>query len=140
MASRFFIEGEEPARNADSSEADLRARMAEMIQHTGFRDKLNPETANIEVLKTLEGPVFQQFQEAAARKGQLVCEEYQDFRGQTRRRYHGSAKDEIAQSFAAPGITARIAEVVSFDGKNYLKDQVPNHVKARMYARSLGAE
>lgn len=140
MGSRFYLENEAPKRDASDSEANLRARLAGMIPHTDFSGKLDPRSANIEVLKTLAGPIEGQFRDHAAKKGVLIAEEYLDHRGLACRRYHGSARDEIRESFAAPGVTVRVAKTVTFNGKNFLESKIPNSVRAQMYARSVGAE
>ena len=138
--SLFYVEGTEPKRHAESEERDLRERMAAMIPSTSFKDKLDAKTAPLPVLETLEKPIATQFMEAATARGELVCEEFVDHRGQVCRRYHGDPKADIRASFSAPGLTVRVAEVVGFDGKNYLKDRIPNIVRAKMAVRALGAE
>ena len=139
MSSRFFIEGEEPARNADSSEADLRARMAEMVKGTGFEGKLNPATAPLPVLQTLEKPILEEFRERAAAEGKLVCEEFTDSQGRTCRRYHGSSKAGL-EPFREEGRHVLLERPVIFDGKVYARSRVPNHIRAAMAIRSMGAE
>lgn len=140
MASRFFIEGQEPARAAASEEQALREKMGMMIPSTSFSGKLDAKTAPLPVLQTMEKPVAEQFMEGAAARGELVVEEFLDHRNQVCKRYHGDARTEIQQSFSAPGITARVAETTSFDGRNYLKSRIPNNIRAKMAARSLAAE
>ena len=139
MASRFFIEGSEPQRAAADSEADLRARMAEMVKGTSFAGKLNPATAPLEVLRTLERPITEAFAERAAAEGRLVCEEFTDAQGRTCRRYHGSAKAGL-EPFREEGRTVFLERPVIFDGRPYVRSKIPNAVRAQMYARSLGAE
>lgn len=138
--ARFFVEGSKPQRAAVSEEQALREKMAMMIPSTSFRDKLDAATAPLPVLQTLEKPVAEQFMEAATKEGRLIVEEYVDHRGQVCKRYHGDPKADIRASFSAPGLTVRVAEVVGFDGKNYLKDRIPNVVRAKMAVRALGAE
>jgi hypothetical protein len=140
MSSRFYLENEVPQRHAASEEQDLRGKMAMMIPNTSFAGKLDPATAPLPVLETLEKPILEEFQERATARGELVVEEYTDHRGQVCRRFHGDPAADIRQSFAAPGVTVRVAETVGFDGHVYLKDRIPNNVRAKMYARSLGAE
>ena len=100
--SLFYVEGTEPKRHAESEERDLRERMAAMIPSTSFKDKLDAKTAPLPVLETLEKPIATQFMEAATARGELVCEEFVDHRGQVCRRYHGDPAADIRQSFAAP--------------------------------------
>ena len=139
MASRFFIEGSEPQRAAADSEADLRARMAEMVKGTSFAGKLNPATAPLEVLRTLEAPITQEFRDRAEAQGQLICEEYVDAQGRTCRKFHGSSKAGL-EPFREEGRTVFLERPVVFDGKVYARSRIPNHIRAAMAIRSMGAE
>ena len=137
--SRFYLENEIPQRAAGDSEADLRARMAEMVKGTSFAGKLNPATAPLEVLRTLERPITEAFAERAEAQGQLICEEYVDAQGRTCRRYHGSAKAGL-EPFREEGRHVLLERPVIFDGRPYVRSKIPNDVRARMAVRALGAE
>jgi hypothetical protein len=137
--SRFYLENEIPQRAAGDSEADLRARMAEMVKGTSFAGKLNPATAPLEVLRTLERPITEAFAERAAAEGRLVCEEFTDAQGRTCRRYHGSSKAGL-EPFREEGRTVFLERPVVFDGKVYARSRIPNHIRAAMAIRSMGAE
>ena len=137
--SRFYLENEIPQRAAGDSEADLRARMAEMVKGTSFAGKLNPATAPLEVLRTLEAPITEAFAERAEAQGQLICEEYVDAQGRTCRRYHGSAKAGL-EPFREEGRHVLLERPIIFDGKAYVRSRVPNHIRAAMAIRSMGAE
>ncbi len=139
MSSRFYVEGEEPQRAAADSEADLRERLAAMIPSTSFRDKLNPKTVNIEVLRTLEAPITEAFRERAAVEGKLVCEEYVDAQGRTCRRFHGSSKAGL-EPFREEGRHVLLTRPIFFDGRPYVRSKIPNDVRAKMAVRALGAE
>ena len=139
MSSRFFIEGEEPQRAAADSEAALRERMAAMIPSTSFRGKLDAASANIEVLRTLETPITQEFRDRAAAEGKLVVEEYVDAQGRTCRRFHGSSKAGL-EPFREEGRHVLLTRPIFFDGRPYVRSKIPNDVRAKMAVRALGAE
>ena len=137
--SRFYLENEIPQRAAGDSEADLRARMAAMIPGTSFKDKLDAKTANIEVLRTLERPILEEFRARAEAEGKLVVEEFTDAQGRVCRRFHGSAKAGL-EPFREEGRHVLLERPVIFDGRPYVRSKIPNDVRARMAVRALGAE
>ncbi|MGL3710529.1 hypothetical protein ACSYAY_06655 [Leptospirillum ferriphilum] len=138
--SIFYLEGTEPARNAANEEQELRERLSGMVGHTSFAGKLDPRTAPLPVLQTLEKPITEQFRETAARKGVLVVEEFTDSQGRVCKRYHGDPRSDIEQTIAAPGVTVRLPELSNFEGKPYIRGREPLHVKKAMLLRSHGLE
>ena len=137
--AKFYLEKDGPQRDHKKAEQELRDQIGSMIGHTGFKGKLDPRTANIEVVKTLAAPILREFQETAAKRGALIAEEFTDSQGRTCTRYHGDARAGLAP-FAAPGKTCRVSPLSNFDGKTYLKGQEPNHVRRAMLLRSNGLE
>ena len=137
--ARFYLESDVPARDQKKAEMELRDQVGSMIGHTGFKGKLDPRTANIEVVKSLATPILREFQETAAKRGTLIAEEFTDSQGRTCTRYHGDARAGLAP-FAAPGKTCRVAPLSNFEGKVFLKGQEPLAVKRAMLLRSNGLE
>jgi hypothetical protein len=137
--ARFYLESDVPARDQKKAEMELRDQVGSMIGHTGFKGKLDPRTANIEVVKSLATPILREFQETAAKRGTLIAEEFTDSQGRTCTRYHGDARAGLAP-FAAPGKTCRVSPLSNFEGKVFLKGQEPLAVKRAMLLRSNGLE
>ncbi|MHB1286475.1 MAG: hypothetical protein ACYCYP_07935 [Leptospirales bacterium] len=137
--SRFYLESDIPQREQAKGESELREQVASMVKHTGFDGKLDPRTANIEVVKALAGPIHREFQETASKRGQLVTEEFQDAQGRTCRRFHGDPRAGL-EGFSERGRRVRLSEISHFDGKVFLKGREPAHIRRAMLLRANGLE
>ena len=122
--STFYLEKDGPKRDQVKGERELREQVSSMVGHTGFAGKINPMTANIEVVKTLATPILKEFQETAAKRGALIAEEFVDSMGRNCRRFHGDARVGL-EGFAAGGARCKVAPLTTINGKTYLSDRLP---------------
>lgn len=135
MASKFVLEKDLPKLREQAAEREDVQNLRYQAKIAGRLQVGNLPDSSVLGLRDV---IKRDFQEAALKTGQLVAETFTDHAGRECTRYHGDAR-ATWKPFQDPGRTCQLNEIVHWQGKPYLANQIPPRIASeRAYFKASG--